>query len=293
MRQDTSNLVLFLGHFHPLLVHLPIGGLVLLGVLELVACVTRWKDAAKNSLWILGFVSVAACASGACGWMLAQGPGYGQQLLKWHRAAGLALTGACLVSLLLRQREQLRAYRVSLVATLLLLGVAGHLGASLTHGGDFLTRNAPALVRTFLDRLPFFQPAKTAAASSPIQQPALTGLVQSILREHCSDCHGVEFQMGKLRLDSIEGLLRGGRHGPAIKVGDAKDSPLIQRLLSPLHDNDHMPPEGELQPSDAEIALLERWINAGAPAAEQVEARKPQPGIRRGGELVSKAPELP
>ena len=61
--------MLFLGHFHPLLVHLPIGGLVLLEILELLAGFTRWKDAAQNSRWILGFVSGTAAASAAGGWM--------------------------------------------------------------------------------------------------------------------------------------------------------------------------------------------------------------------------------
>src|SRR5689334_9297426 len=108
--------MLFLGHFHPLLVHLPIGGLVLLGVLEFVACFTPWKDAAQNNRWILGFVCATAVVSAACGWMLARGGGYDPDLLKWHRALGFVLVGACLLALLFRQRDCLRAYRVSLLA---------------------------------------------------------------------------------------------------------------------------------------------------------------------------------
>lgn len=285
MNQNPSNFVLFLGHFHPLLVHLPIGGLVLLGILELVARVTPWKDAAKNSRWILGFVFVAACVSSACGLMLAREGGYAPHLLKWHRAAGFAITGACLLCFLLRQREQLRAYQLTLTTTLLLLAVGSHLGASLTHGSDFLTRYAPGPVRAFAGPSASSPASKTAA--SPIQQAGFTELIQPILRERCSSCHGADDQMANLRLDNIEGVLRGGRHGPVIRAGQPKNSPLIQRILLPPKDDDHMPPEGELQPTATEIALLEWWINAGAPAPQGLAALKPPPQSRRLPELAS------
>src|SRR5690349_19953780 len=118
--------MLFLGHFHPLLVHRPIGGLVLLGMLEIVAHFTRSKDAAQNNHWILGFVCATALASAACGWMLASTGSYDTALLGWHRALGLALAAACLIALLMRERDWLRTFRVSLIATLALLALAGN-----------------------------------------------------------------------------------------------------------------------------------------------------------------------
>ena len=84
MNHDPGNLLKFLGSFHVLWVHLPIGGLVLLGYLELLAAFTRQKDAVKNNRWILGFVSATVVVTAACGWMLAQGDGYDPELLKWH-----------------------------------------------------------------------------------------------------------------------------------------------------------------------------------------------------------------
>ena len=41
---------------------------------------------------------------------------------------------------------------------------------------------------------------------------------------------------------------------------------MIQRLLLPLTDDDHMPPEGKPQPTRAEIVALAWWIERGAPA---------------------------
>jgi len=68
--EKAGNFVLFFGHFHPLLVHLPIGGLALLGMLELLAMFSRFKDAARNSRLLLGLVSVAALIAAICGWLL-------------------------------------------------------------------------------------------------------------------------------------------------------------------------------------------------------------------------------
>jgi uncharacterized membrane protein len=290
MTDDLSNLVLFLGRFHPLLVHLPIGGLVLLGFLELLAGFTHWRDAAQNSRWILGVVSVAAAVSAACGWMLSLAGGYDPQLLKWHRATGLAVTAGCLLTFLLRQRKRLGAYRLSLAITLLFLAVAAHLGGSITYGTDFLTRYAPVSLRAL------FGPSgvrdiTTRAVLPPMQQPVFAGVIEPILQQRCSACHGPEKHKADLRLDTLEGLLRGGQDGPVIRGNQAKESPLIQCILSPLDADGHMPPEDHPQPTVEEISLLEWWINNGAPASAKIVDLNVKPEIRRLLEIVSKRPD--
>ena len=74
MNSGQSNMILFLGRFHPLLVHLPIGGLVLLGILEFLSACTRRKDVAQNRKWILGLVCSSAVVTAACGWLVARDP---------------------------------------------------------------------------------------------------------------------------------------------------------------------------------------------------------------------------
>lgn len=66
----SHDLVLFLGRFHPLLVHLPIGGLVLLGILEVLAKFPRFKGVAQNNRLILGLVAAASVTTASLGWML-------------------------------------------------------------------------------------------------------------------------------------------------------------------------------------------------------------------------------
>ena len=68
---------------------------------------------------------------------------------------------------------------------------------------------------------------------------------------------------GKLRLDSLEVVLKGGKGGPALMAGDAAASELIKRVSLPKEDDDRMPPEGDgLTPE--QINLLKEWINDGA-----------------------------
>jgi hypothetical protein len=53
-----------------------------------------------------------------------------------------------------------------------------------------------------------------------------------------------------------------------IKSGDAGQSALVQRILSPIDQDGHMPPDGEAQPTAQEAALIAWWINAGTPGKE-------------------------
>jgi len=284
MSSHSHDLALFLGHFHPMLVHLPIGSLVLLGILELFAAFPPLKDAAQNKRVILGFSAASSLAAVSCGWLLAQPGGYDAQLLRWHRLAGFGVAGACIATWLLCRPNWPRAYRVSLLATLALLVVAGHYGSAMTHGRGFFTRYAPAPLRSLLGE----QRAATHLVSAdPMQRRLFVDVVQPILQQRCSPCHGPEKQKGELRVDTLATLLAGGKTGPALVAGKAAESLMIKRLLLPLSHDDHMPPEGKPQPTPAEIGLLRWWINAGAPEEGTVGDLKPGADVLR---LLGAAP---
>jgi len=124
MSSAPHDLVLFLGRFHPVLVHLPIGGLVLLGVLELLAKFPRFKGAAQNNRLILGLVAAASVIAALLGWMLSRSGGYDPQLLLWHKWTGLAVAATCALAWLLNWQDRPRAYRILLLVTLAALVVA-------------------------------------------------------------------------------------------------------------------------------------------------------------------------
>jgi hypothetical protein len=65
-------------------------------------------------------------------------------------------------------------------------------------------------------------------------------------------------------------LLKGGMDGPVLIPGKMMESRMIHRLLLPLIDGDHMPPDGKPQPILAEIVVLQWWVEHGAPANKTV-----------------------
>jgi mono/diheme cytochrome c family protein len=257
-----------------MLVHLPVGGLVLVSALELLALWPRFKEAAENRRVLLLFVAIGSMASAACGWLLSRAGGYEAQLLYRHKLAGFAVAGACIITLLVCGTRRQLAYRACLVATMGLLVVAGHWGSELTHGRDFLWRYAPGPLRLLLGEPA--RPAGSAPAPADVLQRRLyADVVQPILQQRCASCHGPEKRKGGLRLDSLADLQQGAENGPVLVAGKADDSPMIQRLLLPLDHEDHMPPEGRPQPTREEIGLLQWWINAGAPGEGKVGSFKP------------------
>ncbi len=85
--------------------------------------------------------------------------------------------------------------------------------------------------------------------------------VRPLLVQKCYACHNDKMQMGNLRLDSLEAILKGGNRGAALIPGnDAKSL-----LLSAVHYDTSlkMPPAGKLKAD--EIAILTNWVKMGAP----------------------------
>ena len=93
------------------------------------------------------------------------------------------------------------------------------------------------------------------------------GRVRPILVEHCLECHGEKKQKGGLRLDSREGLLKGGKDGKVVVPGKAAESKLIV-AVSYKDEDLQMPPEGEGQLSAEQVEVLTQWVAMGAPWRE-------------------------
>ncbi|MSR31407.1 MAG: DUF1553 domain-containing protein [Gemmataceae bacterium] len=112
--------------------------------------------------------------------------------------------------------------------------------------------------------------------------------VRPLLINQCLKCHGEEKSKGGLRLDSREGLLRGGNSGPAAKSGQPDQSLLLQavRQVGELK----MPPEGKLK--GQEVADLTTWIKNGAPfPSGPMKTLKPLP-LARAADLLPNSAEL-
>jgi len=87
--------------------------------------------------------------------------------------------------------------------------------------------------------------------------------VKPILAQRCFRCHSSLEQEANLRLDSVPAILKGGDNGAVVIAGKSQESRLIAAVER--RGELKMPPEGEPL-SHEQIAVLSRWIDAGAPA---------------------------
>ena len=100
--------------------------------------------------------------------------------------------------------------------------------------------------------------------------PSFEKDVVTLLATKCHNCHGGDVQEARLDLRTLSEILRGGENGPAIIRGEPLGS-----LLIDLVDKGQMPPGKDDKLSVKELALLRRWVKAGAPADEKVVTLPP------------------
>ncbi len=276
------EMALFFGRLHPLLVHLPIGLILLLAVLELFARFPRFKHANVNAGLILALVIPATVVTVLCGWLLSLGGGYQARLLQIHKWMGIGTAAVCVLAGLLYWLDLKKAYRGCLFAGVAVLLVASHFGGSLTHGSDYLVRYAPPFIRSWFGAAPPAPQARPVAKARDVKTLlAYTDIVRPILQNDCVQCHGPEKSKGKLRLDTLDLALKGGDSGAAIVPGKPGKSELLKRLHLPPDDDDHMPPDGKPQPGTDDVRLLEWWIEAGAPGDKKLAELKPPAQVVR------------
>jgi uncharacterized membrane protein len=257
----------FIGHFHPLLVHLPIGILLTALFLQWLSARDSYRSYASVVPVVLLMGVIAAFLSCITGWILSLTDDYDKTLVSWHMWMGIstAFTSLLLYAKVLNPRFGVSRKLLTLILLTLIL-VTGHLGGSLTHGSDYLTK---PLADVFgKDTL-----ANAVIKPIPNVQEAFvySDVVRPILQTKCYSCHGENKQKGKLRMDDSLLLMKGGKDGKVIHAGNVKESDLIKRLMLPVDNEDHMPPKEKSQPSENQIALLNWWISQGAGFGHKVK----------------------
>lgn len=88
--------------------------------------------------------------------------------------------------------------------------------------------------------------------------------IKPLFEKTCFKCHGTEKQKGKLRVDSIEAIKKGGENGEVVVTGKSAKSSLVHAIAA-LDPDMAMPPEGKGDPLTKEqIGLVRAWIDQGA-----------------------------
>jgi len=249
------SIIDFAGRFHPLLVHLPIGFLLMGIILLWLSRNSRFAMPAimLKTIWLLG--SLSAFASSVSGYLLSLSAEYDTDTINWHMWMGISVT---IISFLLFLNpivyRKKMTYGLSILLAVLIT-ITGHLGGTLTHGEGYLTGGDDKAIA----------PVVATKNITDVQEAKLyEDIVQPLLQTKCYSCHGPQKQKGKLRMDNPQFLLTGGKNGEIILPGKADESEMIKRVLLPEDDKKHMPPKQKSQLTEKETMLLHWWVAQGA-----------------------------
>ncbi|MDC1056002.1 hypothetical protein OAQ07_00440 [Flavobacteriaceae bacterium] len=254
------DLAAFFGRLHPLLVHLPIGFILLALLFDL----KRFKEKGSrynflNIIWFLAFIS--SFFSALMGWLLAQNGYYIDADLTPHQYTGILLVFFSCLGWVLRIKNinmPSLFMRINNLIVLFLLILVGHLGGSLTHGSDYLTKHAPDFISS-----------KQEYKNKLFEEYTLDSIVvfkdfvQPLLNEKCVACHNNNISRGGLNLSNIESIKKGGRSGAAFVSKNPSKSLIFKRISFSQDNEKFMPPTG-IPFSYHEIQLVQWWIQEGA-----------------------------
>ena len=269
----------FIGHLHPLVLHVPIG--LLVGVVAMEAASWIWAGVVPGRRLLSVLFGLSAAAAALTGWWLGQEADFHPSAVDDHRKFGIAAAVAALLvgglDAFFRSQRAGVLRVLALLVSCVLFTVAGHRGGMMTHGKTFLSETAPPWLA------PYVGPARrerstqveeavpspsaegaqeygeglTAGAPDP-DAPSDIAVVYSAFEQVCVECHCEAKVKGDLRLDRLEGW------SSIIDLEDPEFSELLYRVRLPADDVDAMPPEGDRLTPEV-IAAIESWIHAGAP----------------------------
>ncbi len=259
-------LVQFFGRLHPMVLHAPIGLLIGLVALEGFAVLRRRPLGSEVRVPLVWLVALAAVGTATTGFVLGRSGDFEGDLVDLHRILGIAAAIACLVAAVVQQRAGARgAYYLMLAVATGAMVVAGHKGAGVTHGENYLLEpfNAELRAAAPTDGANATDPSP-AVSNGALVQSEFVRVVRPILEKRCFSCHGADKKKGGLALNTPEAISRGGDFGPVVTPGNPGASEIVRRLRLDRDDDDHMPPKAKSQPTAAEIKAIEDWIASGA-----------------------------
>ncbi len=218
-----------LGKSHLLWVHLPIGFIFLALVLTLL----KRKNPEAPYLILLPLIwrlaTLAAIFAVFSGLLLSENQ-EGTNLF-FHQYAGIFLTMGIITYLIFNKN-------FILIFIIILFVITIHLGASLTHGEDYLFTEKSNVI-TQLNEVELYEDA-----------------IVPIFKAKCFSCHKPGKSKGDLDLTNYE------------KIGDKEE--LVRRTNLPKSHKEFMPANGKAPLSKEQLAILSYWVEIGAPKSKRL-----------------------
>jgi hypothetical protein len=257
------------GRMHPLMLHLPIGVVLLAFALGMMR--RSFEPGPYQNLLVVVFYAAALLAvfTALMGAVLSGEGGYDEGVMYGHRLSGamVSVLSAMVIAVHHYWPRRIKLTRGLLTLNLLVLLTAGHLGGTLTHGENYIL--APLTDRDqtnveLTDTTTFFDAA-----------------ILPVFERKCVSCHNEGKSKGGLVLTSLQAATKGGEHGPLWTADHAERSMLLTRIMLPENHKDHMPPSGKAQLSILEAQLIYEWLRRGADTVIAFRAMEPGDSLRK------------
>ena len=266
----NHTFVFFIGRFHPIILHLPIGGLAALFVMEIINSYRPQLNLDSACSILLWFSVITVIPSAILGFVLASSGNYDDELLNLHKWLGW-LTALVCVWLLYFNSKSKKTYRVFLYTNVIFLLFTGHFGGQLTHGKDYLTKYMPISMKKVLniddERNYLVVDRKIDSLSTGATY--YTNQIKPIIENYCYKCHGQEKQKGDMRFDNIDRDMVNGF-----------DAEKWNMMLNEINLGE-MPPSDELQLSEDDRRILVDWITENLDKAAEAKETDSKLVMRR------------
>ena len=245
-----------LGRMHPLLLHLPIGFAVFLLVFYYFRKDIDTDSFQKIFRTLLNLTAISASIVALFGFFLSKEGGFDENNLAVHKWVGVAVSIFSLGLSVFYEPIKFHLNSSGSWALVIFMAVAGHFGANITHGDNYLfeTISGKEEKKIFTENNSLFE-----------------ATVYPIFEAKCISCHNNQKIKGELNMVNIQKLMKGGKNGPIWVAGDALKSHLIERANLPIDDKKHMPPRGKTQLTETELVILTSWINEGADVKKAIK----------------------
>lgn len=271
---SVSDWTAFFGRFHPLLVHLPIGFLMLVALFEVFRMLGKLSLSPETIRIALLVSAISATLACIAGYFLSLEGGYDEEILDEHKRQGLWLAVFAWLAWSAKNEWLIgkisvitRLYKPTIIVATLLMFVAGHHGGNLTHGETYLTENTPPPFREWLgmaDKVDNLKTVEKAKITNVNEAMVYKEVIHPIFKEKCQQCHNKSKMKGELRMDEVALIQKGGKNGVIFKANNVDESEFIKRILLPESDEHHMPPKGKNQITENELSLMKWWVEQGA-----------------------------
>jgi uncharacterized membrane protein/Leucine-rich repeat (LRR) protein len=247
-----------MGRMHPLTLHFPIVVLLIAFAWELLVPMKKQPVLVEAGDWLLLAGAFSAVLASLMGLFLSKEEGYDSDAIAWHKWTGVLIAFIGMGWYALRSITRRKKITTLAAGTLAMVSivVAGHQGATITHGENFLL--APVT------------PEKIRPKVLLEDALAYTHLVKPILEDKCMSCHNNTKAKGELVMTTEDLLRKGGKTG---KLWDSTADGfglMMKRVHLPSTSKEHMPPTGKPQLTDEEINALYYWIKSGASFTKKI-----------------------